>query len=294
MDSQRESDNQYSEFSKPSKLRLDLAKVIVNSMPESIFVEAAIVGSASWGVADKNSDLDLELWIEESQPIGAIKSWLEERFSGTIYIEENPDREDELIRAAVNEESVWVEIAWRTISFQDGLVKRISSGEDTSREVLINAWNIHHAIPLRSDGHLSRWKETLSAYPEKLTSNIIESTAAFWRLPHRIEMLWTLADRGNLLSLNEWISADIEDGLRVLFAMNRTWEPDWKNLSTALPLLETKPPELRQRIDEIYLEEDLFMRVRKSLKIIQDILELVPAEYDIKLQKANIQNNLDI
>ena len=50
----------YSGFSEASKARITLAQAIIDSMPDRISSEAAVVGSSSWGVADENSDLDLD------------------------------------------------------------------------------------------------------------------------------------------------------------------------------------------------------------------------------------------
>ena len=183
-------------------------------------------------------------------------------------------------------------MVWRRLAFQDRQVTRIASGKETSRAVLINAWNIYHALSIKSDGNLERWKSTLADYPDNLASNIVNQIAAFWRLPHRLDMLWTLAERSNLLSLNEWIAADVEDSLRILFAVNHMWEPDWKNLSASLALLKRKPQAVEQRIHEIYSAEDLSLRVRQSLSLILEVLELVPPECDVDLAKCNIHKIL--
>lgn len=188
---------------------------------------------------------------------------------------------------------MWVEMVWRTLEYHDQLVASIASGEQTSRKILINAWNIQHAIPVRTKGNVIRWKEALKHYPESLPERIVRETAAFWRLPHRIEMLWTLAKRDNLLSLTEWLAADVEDCLRIVFAINRVWEPDWKNLTPALALLRIKPPRLDTRISKIYSDDDLFARVRQSLELVLEVLSCVPSEIDVSLAKENILESLE-
>lgn len=73
-------DHHSEEFSYSSLARLALAETIVKSVPEALAVEAAIVGSASFGVADDHSDLDVDLWIDEPELDSIIRRRVEELF----------------------------------------------------------------------------------------------------------------------------------------------------------------------------------------------------------------------
>jgi hypothetical protein len=51
-------------------------------------------------------------------------------------------------------------------------------------------------------GYLEKWRALLSDYPDKLQADIIADSTAFWRFPHHLDMLWTLAARQELVGLN--------------------------------------------------------------------------------------------
>jgi hypothetical protein len=60
--------------------------------------------------------------------------------------------------------------------------------------------------------------------------------------------------------------------LRIVFALNRTWEPSWKRLPDAVEPLAVKPPRLAARIDEALAANDL----RQTRRLAREVLELAP------------------
>jgi hypothetical protein len=141
-------------------------------------------------------------------------------------------------------------------------------------------------------GGLKSLQELLSTYPEAVRDQVIREASAFWGYPHRVEMLWILARRKEVLGLATWLLADISDALRILFAINRKWEMDWKHLHKAGMELAVQPGGLTERIDQVFTASPLERRVAVAMHLILDILRLVPPEVDVSKALANIQRSL--
>jgi len=268
-----------------------VASRAVQHCPAELGQEIALTGSAGWGVADESSDIDLTIWVEEIPPDPAIAGWLQQIGAAHIEPDATAGRETELnMICQLNQ--IWMEVSFYTVTEYEATLAAILAGEISERTRLIHAWNIVWATPLRTQGRLATWQRKLSTYPDALQERIITTTVSFWRYPHRVEMLWTLARRRALLGLDEWLSADLQDGLRILFAINRQWEPDWKNLDAASRLLTSTPKELVPRVNAILSAMDPERRVALAQQLILDILELVPSQYDVTEPVANMRASL--
>ena len=60
--------------------------------------------------------------------------------------------------------------------------------------------------------------------------------------------------------------------LRIVFALNRAWEPDWKRLPEIVAPLAVKPERLAERIDEALREVDIV----SARELVRDTLALAP------------------
>jgi hypothetical protein len=266
-----------------------LAVELAASCPSRLGKEILVTGSVSWGIADQYSDLDLEFWVEAIPEYSQCLDWLLNAGVSQAKVSELSEVGMHIIGAY---RETWVEFGWRKIQHIDTIVQEISSSETTARSRLVHGWNICHAVSLRGTGRLEEWQARLSVYPEKLRGDIIIDSAAFWSFPHHLDMLWTLAERRELMGLDEWMFADLQDALRILYALNRQWEPDWKNITAASACLEQKPPRLDERIRQIFTEMPPERRIRTLLELILEILGLVPDGIDIRYAVENIENNL--
>lgn len=83
------------------------------------------------------------------------------------------------------------------------------------------------------------------------------------------------------LALHERLVRDTHNALRVLFALNRQWEPDWKWIRHATANLTVKPERLVERINEIFTLPDLERSVATCQKLIYDTLLLASSSYDV-------------
>jgi hypothetical protein len=168
-------------------------------------------------------------------------------------------------------------------------LSRIAAGEVTQHEILILASAVRDAVPLRTEGWIERWQGRLERYPEGLAATIIRANTAVWSDPHVPPVRWALADRHDLLGLSLRLHWDIDNLFRVLFAVNRTWEPDEKWLAETTEGLPLKPERLAERVNDLLRLADPHGSVAEMFRLILDMLALVPPELDISKARESIR-----
>jgi hypothetical protein len=87
------------------------------------------------------------------------------------------------------------------------------------------------------------------------------------------------------LALVDRLTGYLERGLRILFALNRRWEPDFKWVASEALRLVVKPGEL--------VSENPRESVRTCLALLIDILTLAGEEYDVSVARERIKEALD-
>lgn len=268
----------------------EIAKDLAQLCPPELGQEIMAIGSVGWGKADADSDIDMEFWVEKAPLPKAATAWLEK--AGATDLIPDTDSGAEEVNIICRFQNVWLEASWRVIGDKERMLQAIFSGENIDRVHLLQVWNLIHAIQLRTTGILQRWQQKLIHYPDVVQERIIADAAAFWSFPHRVNMLWALARRQELLGLTIWLMADVCDALRVLFAINRRWEMDWKHLQQASQSLSIKPDRLVERVNKVFSASPLERRVEASMRLILDILELVPSSCDVSSAITNIRQSL--
>lgn len=279
------------QITEPSRRLRQIAARLVESCPPAFGQEVMLIGSAGWGNADGASDIDLDFWVEKIPPAESVKAWLQES-EITLLGDEEEVRTEEGLHLIGRWQDTWVECTWFSSAWRSKVFQEILAGETLDRIKLSHAWNLTAGLPLRTHGLVDHWRQKLAEYPQPLQERLIHASSEFWLYPHHLETLWTLALRGELMGLNEWLSADLEDGLRILFAANRQWEPDWKSLTAASELLHQKPDRLCERVNAIYLTSQPEEQVELLLRLLADILALVPQPFDLSRVKVNIEASL--
>lgn len=281
----------FGESTQESADLLNLAHGLVQQCPPELGEEIVVVGSAGLGCADTHSDLDIEFWGKTLPSWESVTTWLES--VGAVDLTLDRESGDDELNISCRYEKVWIEAGWRDINHKEKLIQTILAGQDTTRLNLLQIGNIFYAVPLRTTGILKRWQQKLSTYPDVVQKQVILGASAFWTFPHRVEMLWTLAQREEPLGLTIWLTADVSDALRILFAVNQQWEMDWKHLRTVSQRLAVKPDKLADRVDKVFTVQQLAHRVKIAMQLILDVLELVPSSYDVTRAKTNFQRSLE-
>ena len=91
-------------------------------------------------------------------------------------------------------------------------------------------------------------------------------------------MRWGLAGRGERLGLALRFTWDMQNLLRVLFAVNHAWDHDLKWTKEPALDLPIKPAQLSERIDAAFTLTDLKRSVEIEQRLIIDTLELAQRE----------------
>ena len=80
--------------------------------------------------------------------------------------------------------------------------------------------------------------------------------------------------------------------LRLLFALNRQWQPDWKWLPDVTRDLERQPERLVERVEATVVAPALDQRVAAALGLARDVLILAPPRPDIEQARAVVEHCL--
>ncbi len=247
-------------MNKTDELRA-LAERFAQALPDEID-EALLTGSVSRGEADELSDVEMLLVARGTPPrlsaLG-IEMWQEDFFEqGTIawYTA--------LVEGDVLEMAGW------THARVEGRLDGILGGVMIDHARFRFAEALAHGIPLRSAGAIGRWQKRLADYPEALAESVVQAATEEW-LEHPLGVRAHLRPGGRL-ALAAMLADDLQNVLRIVFALNRVWEPSWKRLPQLVAPLAIKPERLSERIDEAVAETSL----RKTRELVLDTLLLAP------------------
>jgi hypothetical protein len=114
---------------------------------------------------------------------------------------------------------------------------------------------IANGVALRTSGLLAEWQGRLRRYPDELATARIEDAALTWG-GFAPGGLLTLVRPGERLALVERMVDDASRVVRIVFALNRVWQPTLKRLADRVATLTHKPERLAERIEEALTEPD--------------------------------------
>jgi hypothetical protein len=193
-------------------------------------------------------------------------------------------------------QGVFLEALWQPWDALERQLTPVLAAETTDHWQLTEAWHVADALMLREDARLSHWQERLAHYPDALQAKLISQATWGWGRPHwwpaSIINIWPLMHRSAHLALAEGLAWEVEQVLRLLFAINRQWEPDWKWLAPQSQRLARKPNQLVERVNALFLLPEPDERVRACLYLILETLELVPTPFDMSRQITQVREAL--
>jgi hypothetical protein len=244
-----------------------IAQRIADALPAEI-EEVVLTGSVSRGVADDVSDIEM-LIVTPGEPaletcfalaaaagLTALGSWGPQgqptkRVSG--YCEGAP-----------------IELVWWSRAHAEAAVDAIFEGQ-----VAGTADALANGVALRTSGILARWQERLSHYPDELAAAEIEDAALTWG-GFAAAGLLTIVRGGERLSMLERMVDDAIRVTRIVFALNRVWQPTTKRLAARVEPLAIKPDRIAERIEEALTEPDPLRAVTLMTELQADTVALAP------------------
>ena len=125
-------------------------------------------------------------------------------------------------------------------------------------------------------GLLESWHERLTTYPDELAAERIEDAALTWG-GFAAAGLLTIARTGERLSLVERMVDDAVRVLRMVYAINRTWQPTTKRVALRAEGLAVKPERLAERIEEALTEPDPLRALIVMTQLQLDTVALAPS-----------------
>ena len=226
----------------------DLAQRVVDALPPEVAEEVVLTGSVSRGVADEVSDI--EMLVVTPEPLELAACFEHARAAGLEELDTWGAQGTPTQRVSGFREGVPLELIWWSREYAESSIDAILLGDTSSA-----ADAIANGIPLRTSGSLSRWQVRLSDYPDDLAATRIEEAALTWGGFAPAGLL-TLARPGEQLARIERMLDDASRVLRIVYALNRVWQPTHKRLAARAASLAVKPARLAERIDDAFSESD--------------------------------------
>jgi predicted nucleotidyltransferase len=266
-----------------------VAQRVADAFPTEV-VEVVLTGSVSRGVADEVSDVEMLVVSEElpaydeaagvaaSAGLSGVDTWvprdLPARHLGGVF-------------AGTPIELVWWSRAFAEERVRALLACEILDGRITTADALV------HGLTLRGGVLLAEWQRRLGRYPPELAIALIESSVLMWRGYQPNGML-TLMRSGERLPLVERLVDDARRIVRIVFALNRVWEPTLKRLAARVGPLSLKPDLLAERLASALSEREPRAAIQTTYELAAETLALVPDEIDITPSRAWVAEVLEL
>lgn len=225
-----------------------LAQRVADALLVEVAEEVVLTGSVSRGVADEVSDI--EMLIVSPEPLELPTCFEHARGAGLEGLDSWGAQDTPSRRVSGFREGCPIELIWWSREYAESSIDALLAGEPSSA-----ADAIAYGVPLRTSGLLARWQVRLGDYPEKLAAARIEEAALTWG-GYTPAGLLTIARPGERLALIERIVDDAARVLRIVYALNRAWQPTDKRLAARVASLPVKPERLAEQIEEALSELD--------------------------------------
>ena len=249
-----------------------LAERIAEALPATV-EEVVLTGSVSRGVADDVSDI--ELLVVTTERLELPECFEHARNAGLEGLDTWGPQGGETSRVFGYLEGVPIELIWWSRDLAESTVAAVLAGEPSgSGDALANG------VSLRTAGLLEDWQERLRHYPDALAAARIEDAALAWGGYAPAGML-TIVRPGERLSFVERVLDDVLRVLRIVYALNRVWEPTTKRLATRVEPLSVKPDRLAERVEEVLTEPDPRLAALVLSELQSDTLALAPSGQNV-------------
>ena len=246
-----------------------LAQRVAEALPLDVAEEVVLTGSVSRGVADDVSDVEMLIVTPDSMELAAC--FEHARAAGLEELDSWGDQSTPARRVSGYVERVPLELIWWSREYAESSIDSLFCPGDASSA----ADAIAHGVALRTSGSLARWQARLRDYPEELARARIEDAALTWGGFAPAGLL-TLARPGERLARTERMLDDASRVLRIVYALNRVWQPTHKRVAARVASLEVKPARLAVRIEEAFSVPDPRRALLVMTELQSEVVALAP------------------
>lgn len=264
-----------------SKALLEASGRLVAGLPIAIVVEVVVTGSVSRGVADEVSDVEMLVVTQEQLDLETCFELA--RAAGLERLGTWGPQGTETSRVSGYFEGIPFELIWWSREHAEASI----NPESAAAEAIANG------VSLRTSGLLASWHERLSTYPEELAAARIEDAALTWGGFTPAGLL-TIARPGERLSLVERMVDDAVRVLRMVYAINRAWQPTSKRVALRTEELAVKPDRLAERIEQALTEPDALEALIVMTQLQADTVALAPSGPNVDRARLWLAEGLEI
>lgn len=257
------------------------AERLVARIPADVAPEIVVTGSVSRGVADEVSDVEMLLVTHDLLDLGTCFALA--AAAGLAKLGSWGRQGPETSRVSGTFEEIPFELIWWSREYADAAITVESPAADA----------IANGISLRTCGLLEVWQERLSVYPDELAAERIEDAALTWG-GFAAAGLLTIARPGERLSLVERMVDDAVRVLRMVYAINKTWQPTTKRVALRAENLTVKPDRLAERIEEALTEPDPARALIVMTQLQLDTVALAPSGPNVDRARVWLAEGLSI
>jgi hypothetical protein len=254
---------------------------LVHGIPTDIAPEVVVTGSVSRGVADGVSDVEMLLVTNDLLDLDTCYALA--AAAGLERLDSWGPQGPETSRVSGYFEQIPFELIWWSRDFADAAINAESPAADA----------IAYGVSLRTCGLLEVWHERLGTYPAELAAERIEDAALTWG-GFAAAGLLTIARPGERLSLVERLVDDAVRVLRMVYAINRAWQPTTKRVAPRAEALEVKPERLAERIEEALSEPDPRRALIVMTRLQLDTVALAPSGPNVDRARVWLAEALEI
>jgi len=262
------------------ELRAAAARLAAGISPD-VVPEVVVTGSVSRGVADDVSDVEMLLVTNDLLDLETCFGLA--AAAGLERLGSWGPQGPETSRVSGYFEEIPFELIWWSREFADAAINAESSAADA----------IAHGVSLRTCGLLDVWHERLATYPEELAAERIEDAALTWG-GFAAAGLMTIARPGERLSLVERMLDDAVRVLRMVYAINRVWQPTTKRVALRAEPLAVKPERLAERIEDALTEPDPDRALVVMTQLQLDTVLLAPSGPNVDRARLWLAEALEI
>jgi len=262
------------------ELRASAARLVAG-IPAEVAPEVVVTGSVSRGVADDVSDVEMLLVTDDLLDLATCYSLA--AAAGLERLGSWGPQGPETSRVSGYFEGTPFELIWWSREYADAAINVESPAADA----------IANGVSLRTCGLLEIWQARLGDYPDELAAARIEDAALTWG-GFAAAGLLTIARPGERLSLVERMVDDAVRVLRMVYAINKVWQPTTKRVALRAQSLSIKPDRLAERIEEALGEQDPVRALIVMTQLQLDTVALAPSGPNVDRARLWLAEALEI